>query len=127
MEGVKNVDYSSDADHNRSVLSYLGQPEAVPEATKVMALIALELVDMSKHQGSHPRMGAVDVVPVDVVPFIPIRGMETEETIEIARQFGRFLVSTACQSTIMKMPPAVPSGSTWPRFAKGSTRLCQRN
>jgi glutamate formiminotransferase len=84
--GVKLLDYSSDADHNRSVLTYLGQPEAVLEATKAMALKALELIDMSRHQGSHPRMGAVDVAP-----FIPIRDIETEEAVEVARQFGRFL------------------------------------
>jgi glutamate formiminotransferase len=86
VEGIKLLDYSSDADHNRSVLTYLGQPEAVLEATKVMALKALELIDMSQHQGSHPRMGAVDVAP-----FIPIREMETEEAVDVARQFGRFL------------------------------------
>jgi glutamate formiminotransferase len=84
--GVKLLDYSSDADHNRSVLTYLGQPEAVLEATKAMALKVLELIDMSRHQGSHPRMGAVDVAP-----FIPIRDIETEEAVEVARQFGRFL------------------------------------
>lgn len=86
VEGVKLLDYSSDADHNRSVLTYLGRPEAVLEATQAMALKTLELIDMSKHKGSHPRMGAVDVAP-----FIPIRGIETEEAVEVARQFGRFL------------------------------------
>lgn len=86
VEGVKVLDYSSDADHNRSVLTYLGQPEAVLKATQAMALKALDLIDMSQHRGSHPRMGAVDVVP-----FIPIRGVQTDEAVEIARQFGRFL------------------------------------
>ena len=86
VEGVKILNYSSDADHNRSVLTYLGQPEAVLAATQKMALKALELIDMSQQQGSHPRMGAIDVVP-----FIPIRGVETEEAIDVARQFGRFL------------------------------------
>lgn len=86
VEGVKVLDYSSDADHNRSVLTYLGEPEPVLEATKAMAGKALELIDMSQHQGSHPRMGAIDVVP-----FIPITGVETEEAVEVARKFGRFL------------------------------------
>lgn len=86
IEGVKILNYSSDPDHNRSVLTYLGQPEPVLEATKAMALKALELIDMTRHQGSHPRMGAVDVVP-----FVPVRGVETEEAVGIARQFGRFL------------------------------------
>lgn len=87
-EGVKILDYSSDEDHNRSVLTYLGPPEAVLSATKAMASKALDLIDMSTHQGSHPRMGAVDVVP-----FIPIQGIQTEEAVDIARQFGRFLGS----------------------------------
>jgi glutamate formiminotransferase len=86
VEGVKILNYSSDADHNRSVLTYLGEPDQVLEATKAMALKALELIDMNQHQGSHPRMGAIDVVP-----FVPVRGVETEEAIEISRQFGRFL------------------------------------
>ena len=86
VKGVKILNYSSDADHNRSVLTYLGEPEPVLEASKAMALKAVELIDMSRHQGSHPRMGAVDVVP-----FIPVKGIETEEAIAVARQFGRYL------------------------------------
>lgn len=85
-KGVKLLDYSSDPDHNRSVLTYLGKPETVLEATKAMTLKAVELIDMSKQQGSHPRIGAVDVVP-----FIPIRNMEKVEAVEIARQYGQFL------------------------------------
>jgi glutamate formiminotransferase len=86
VSGVKLLDYSSDADHNRSVLTYLGEPASVLEATKAMALKTLELVDMRQHRGSHPRMGAIDVAP-----FIPIRGMSTREAVSVARQFGHFL------------------------------------
>jgi glutamate formiminotransferase len=86
VEGVKLIDYTSDPDHNRSVLTYLGEPEKVLEATKAMTLKALELIDMCQHQGAHPRIGAIDVVP-----FIPIREVAKEEAIEIAQQFGRFL------------------------------------
>jgi glutamate formiminotransferase len=86
VAGVKIQDVSSDPDHNRSVLTYLGEPEAVLKATQAMAKKAFELIDMSKHHGSHPRMGAVDVVP-----FIPIRGVETKEAVEIARRFGKFV------------------------------------
>jgi glutamate formiminotransferase len=56
------------------------------EATKAMAARAFELIDMTTHQGSHPRMGAVDVVP-----FIPVRGLEMEEAVAIARKFGKFV------------------------------------
>ncbi len=86
VEGVKILNYSSDADHNRSVLTYLGEPALVLEATKAMALKTLDLIDMTQQQGSHPRMGALDVVP-----FVPVRGVETEEAVEISRQFGQFL------------------------------------
>ena len=86
VDNVKLLNYSSDPDHNRSVLTYLGNPEAVLLATKRMTAKALELIDMTRHKGSHPRMGAVDVVP-----FVPIRGVEREEAVETARQFGKFL------------------------------------
>jgi glutamate formiminotransferase len=83
---VKVLNVSSDADHNRTVLSYLGEPEAVLAATKAMAVKAVELIDMTRHSGSHPRLGAVDVVP-----FVPVRGVKMSEAVDIARQFGRFV------------------------------------
>jgi glutamate formiminotransferase len=86
VKNVKMLDYSSDADHNRSVLTYLGEPEKVLEASKRMAAKAFEAIDMSKHKGSHPRMGAVDVTP-----FIPIRDVTTAEAVEISREFGKFV------------------------------------
>jgi glutamate formiminotransferase len=85
VEGVRILDVSSDADHNRSVFTYLGDPEAVLSATQGMVKVALERIDMRKHHGSHPRMGAVDVVP-----FIPVRGMDVSEAVELARRFGKF-------------------------------------
>lgn len=84
--GVRLIDASSDPDHNRSVLTYLGEPEAVLEATVAMAVEAFERIDMRQHHGHHPRQGAVDVAP-----FIPIRNVETVEAVEIARRFGRFV------------------------------------
>ena len=84
--GVKLLDYSSDADHNRSVISYIGPPEPVVAATKNLAQAALELIDMTKQQGSHPRQGAVDVVP-----FIPVQGIDEAGAVEIARGFGRYV------------------------------------
>jgi len=86
VEGVKLIHLDSDPDHNRSVLTYLGEAGGVLEATQRMAAEALRLIDMRKHQGSHPRMGALDVVP-----FVPVRGMTAEEAVEIVRAFGRFL------------------------------------
>jgi glutamate formiminotransferase len=86
FDEIKILDIASDADHNRSVFTYLGEPEVVLQATQKMAQKALERIDMRTHHGSHPRMGAVDVVP-----FIPIRGMDPSEAIQIARKFGRYI------------------------------------
>ena len=84
--GVKLIDLSADKDHNRSVYSYLGEPQAVLEATKVFARAVLEMVDMTIHAGSHPRHGALDTVP-----FIPVGETTTEEAVAVAREFGRFV------------------------------------
>jgi len=86
VKGVMIINHSSDADHNRSVLTYLGEPKPVLTASKAMAAKAIEMIDMSKHHGSHPRMGAVDVVP-----FIPVKGVKTEEAVKISKQFGIYL------------------------------------
>ncbi len=83
---VKCLNVSSDKDHNRSVITLLGPAEEVPKAMLALALAAIERIDMRNHQGSHPRIGAVDVVP-----FVPIRGMEMAEAVEIAHRFGREL------------------------------------
>lgn len=86
VDGIEVVDIDSNADHNRTVFTYKGEPDNVLEATKRLAQKAVELIDMTKHKGSHPRMGAVDVVP-----FIPVRDMETEEVVEYAKDFGKYL------------------------------------
>ena len=87
--GVMLLDYSSNSDHNRSVITYIGQPEPVAAATRALAKTALELIDMTGQKGSHPRQGAVDVVP-----FIPIRGVSEKESVSIARDFGRYVGDT---------------------------------
>ena len=68
-EGVKLLDVSSDVDHNRSVFTFIGEPAAVKKAALSFAMKAIELIDMTKHRGAHPRLGAIDVVP-----FVPIQG-----------------------------------------------------
>lgn len=83
---VKLLDYSSDANHHRSVVTFLGDPESVKQAALRASLKALELIDLRVHKGGHPRIGAVDVVP-----FVPVRGMEMNEAVDIARRFGREL------------------------------------
>ncbi len=84
VEGVKVLDYSSDASHNRTVLTFVGEPMAVKEAAFRAAEKAAELIDMEQHQGEHPRIGATDVIPL-----IPISGVSMEECVELARDLGR--------------------------------------
>jgi glutamate formiminotransferase / 5-formyltetrahydrofolate cyclo-ligase len=86
IQGVKLLEVSTDKDHNRSVFSYLGEPEQVLMATQSLSDLALEHIDMTRHSGDHPRMGAVDVVP-----FIPIRNITTAEAVQIAYRFGSYL------------------------------------
>lgn len=79
--GVTLLDYSSDMSHNRTVITFFGSPEGAAEAAVRLAKKAAELIDLRKHEGEHPRMGAVDVIP-----FIPIKEMTTEETVELSKQ-----------------------------------------
>lgn len=77
--GVKLLDYSSDADHNRSVVTVVGEPEPLKEALFTAVKKASELIDLTVHQGQHPRMGATDVIP-----FIPIQNATMDEAKELA-------------------------------------------
>ena len=81
---VKVLDLSMDADHNRADCTFLGDPDAVEACATAVTSRAVELIDMRRHAGSHPRMGAVDVVP-----FVPIRGLTMAEAAAIARRFGK--------------------------------------
>ena len=80
-ENVKLLDYTSDKDHNRSVVTVIGEPEALRDAMVSAIGKAVELIDMTVHQGQHPRMGCVDVVP-----FIPIRNATLEDADRVAKE-----------------------------------------
>ena len=80
------IDLDSSADHNRTVFTYKGEPTAVLEGTKRLAAKAVELIDMTKHHGGHPRMGAIDVVP-----FIPVKDVTLEEALDICHAFAAYL------------------------------------
>jgi len=86
QDGVKLLDYSADKDHNRSVFTVIGEPQALRDAVIQAAGVALERIDLRLHKGQHPRMGAVDVIP-----FIPIRDCSLEEADQIAREVGQAL------------------------------------
>ncbi len=87
IKSVPNVwilDVESDPDHNRSVVTCVGEPEAALEAMFRAIAKAAELINLDEHQGEHPRIGATDVVP-----FIPLRGVTMEECVALARQLGQ--------------------------------------
>jgi len=83
-ENAKLLDYSTDKDHNRCVVTVVGEPEALKEAMIEAIGNAVSLIDMTKHEGQHPRMGAVDVVP-----FIPIRNVTIEEADKLAKEVAK--------------------------------------
>lgn len=84
VPGVAVLDRESDADHNRCVITLAGEPDAVAEAALAGVGKALELIDLTKHTGAHPRLGATDVVP-----FVPVHGVELEDCVALARKVGR--------------------------------------
>lgn len=88
-DNVKLLDYKRDADHNRVVVTVVGEPLAVKSSLLEAMGAAIELIDMTKHQGQHPRMGAIDVVP-----FIPIKNVSMEEAVELAKETAKEVSET---------------------------------
>lgn len=84
VNGVAVLDRTMDADHNRSVVTFAGPPEGIVEAAVRAAATAIELIDLNRHLGEHPRMGALDVLP-----FVPIRGVTMDECVDLARKAGK--------------------------------------
>jgi glutamate formiminotransferase len=81
--GVYLLDRTSDADHNRSVLTFAGEAEPVAVAMEAAVAVALERIDMERHEGQHPRIGAVDVIP-----FVPLGDTTLDDCVELARRFA---------------------------------------
>jgi len=84
VSGIKLLDVDPGAEMNRTVVTFIGPPQAVKEAAFQAIKKASQLIDMSKHKGSHPRMGATDVCP-----FVPVSGVTTEECIELAEEVAK--------------------------------------
>ncbi len=84
VNGVSVLDQHSDMDHNRTVITYVGSPEAVEEAAFQAIAKAAQLIDMDVHRGEHPRIGATDVVP-----FVPISEISMTDCVEMARRLGK--------------------------------------
>jgi len=81
---VRVLDVHSDADHNRSVITFAGPPEPALEAAFQGIATAARLIDMEQHRGQHPRLGATDVVP-----FVPLRGVTLDDCVKLARRLGQ--------------------------------------
>ncbi len=84
VSGVRLLDQSSDVNHNRTVLTFVGEPMAVKDAAFKAISRAAELIDMEKHEGEHPRIGATDVVP-----FVPVSGVTIDDCVELAKALGQ--------------------------------------
>jgi len=83
VDGVKLLDVDPGADFNRTVYTFVGEPDTVLEAAIRAAKVGIALIDMAKHKGEHARMGALDVCP-----FIPIKGVTDKDCIELSKKFG---------------------------------------
>ncbi|MBN2880140.1 MAG: glutamate formimidoyltransferase [Clostridia bacterium] len=114
-KGVKLLDYSSDEDHNRSVVTVIGEPEALRDAVVESVVKAVELIDLTKHKGQHPRMGAVDVIP-----FIPIRNTTIKEADDIANQVAKIASEKCGQPFILYEKSATaPNRENLAKIRKG--------
>ena len=83
VPGVKLLDVAPDADHNRTVLTFVGEPDSIKKASYNAIARAAEIIDMAKHQGQHPRLGACDVCP-----FIPIQNATMAECVDVAKELA---------------------------------------
>ena len=88
--GCTLLNYSSNASHNRTVITYMGSLEGCEEASVKLAKKAVELIDLTRHEGEHPRMGCVDVMP-----FIPIKEATMEECVELSQRVGKRVAEEA--------------------------------
>jgi glutamate formiminotransferase len=115
VPGVRLLDVSSNPDHNRTVLTFVGLPDAVAEAAFRATTKAVELIDMNQHKGEHPRIGAMDVVP-----FVPVSGMTMDDAVALAQQVGKriadqllvpvYLYAAAAATPARKRLPDVRQG-----------------
>lgn len=105
LKGCRLVDYRADRDHNRLVISLVGFPEAVQDALLEAAKLAVERIDMELHQGRHPRIGAVDVIP-----FTPIRNISMDDCVTLVHEFGnRFHEATNVPVYFYEEAALIPS------------------
>lgn len=114
IESVKLLDYSSDEDHNRSVVTMIGAPEDVKKAVLGLAKKSIELIDMTKHHGGHPRMGAVDVIP-----FTPVSDVTMDECVELANEVGKEIGSLGVPVYLYEDAATTPARQNLAKVRKG--------
>jgi glutamate formiminotransferase/glutamate formiminotransferase/formiminotetrahydrofolate cyclodeaminase len=102
VPGVWLLDHTMDRDHHRSVLSFAGEPDAVAEAAFRAIRVATDLIDLRKHKGVHPRVGATDVVP-----FVPLHGATMQDCIHLAKRLGQ-RVGTELEIPVFLYEQAAP-------------------
>ena len=117
-QGVKLLDYSNDEDHNRLVVTVVGEPEPLRDAVLEAIGVAVRVIDLNHHTGQHPRMGAVDVVP-----FIPIRGMTMDDAIALSREVGREVAERYGVPVFLYEKSAT---APWPPSARASLKAWPR-
>jgi glutamate formiminotransferase / 5-formyltetrahydrofolate cyclo-ligase len=115
VEGVRLLDVSPNPDHNRTVLTFVGEPKAVSEAAFAATAEAARLINMEEQKGEHPRIGAMDVIP-----FVPISGMTMDDAVAMAKALGEriageldipvYLYSAAAATPARKRLPDVRQG-----------------
>ena len=100
--GVRLADWSADPDHNRLVVTFVGPPPAVRDAALAAAAVAVARIDLGRHEGVHPRLGALDVLP-----FVPLQGLTLADCAALARgSRGRnWRPGTACPCSSTSPPP----------------------
>lgn len=115
VEGVRLLDVKPDESHNRTVITFIGEPQAAKKAAFALCKKASELIDMEKHKGEHPRIGATDVIP-----FIPVKDMTMEECIKLANELGEEIAQKLEIPVYMYEEAAkVPERKSLPYIRKG--------
>lgn len=114
-EDVKLLDYSSDKDHNRTVVTLTGTPEGLKKVVVEAMGVAKELIDLNTHEGQHPRMGATDVVP-----FIPVSNIDMDDCIKLAKEVAELAYEThEIPSFLYEEAASAPHRSNLSKLRKG--------
>jgi glutamate formiminotransferase len=112
--GADVLDWSADADHHRSVVTVVGEPDVVVEAAVAGARVAVERIDLRRHQGLHPRVGAVDVLP-----FVPLLGLTLQDARAAAQRAGERIVEELGVPVYFYGAASEPPGRTLPELRRG--------